>query len=102
MLNRNQSDAFINEYSQWKYALEKKRGLKQHETSAAHLTATAAYHDFLLREKTGSTVVNVIDRGRNEQIRKNRNRLIKISSTILLCGRQMIPLRGHEEHRELV
>jgi hypothetical protein len=102
LINRNQSDAFINGYNQWKYALENKRGLKQHETSAAHLTATAAYHEFLLREKTGSTVLNVADRGRNEQIRKNRDRLIKIASTILLCGRQMISLRGHEEHRESV
>ena len=85
-----------------KLRLRKKRGLKQHETSTVHLTATAAYHEFLLREKSGSSVVNLVDRGRNEQIRKNRSRLMKISSTILLCGRQMIPIRGHEEHTESV
>ena len=53
-----------------------------------------------MREKSQSTVINLVDKGRMEQIRKNRERLIKIPSTIFLCGRQMIPLRGHEEHAE--
>jgi hypothetical protein len=102
LINRNQSDAFINGFNSWRVALEKKRGFKQHETSAVHMTATVAYHEFKQREKSGLSVIHVADKGRDVQIRKNRNRLIKISSAILLCGRQMIPLRGHEEHAESV
>jgi len=102
LINRNQSDSFIKGFRNWKYALENKRGFKQHEISAVHITAKAAYQEFVFREKAGSTVANVIDKGRKEQIRKNRSQLTKISSTILLCSRQMIPLRGHDEDLELV
>ncbi|CAF4092977.1 unnamed protein product [Rotaria sordida] len=67
---------------------------------AAHLTAVSNYNEFVIREKSKLTVINVADHGRVEQIRRNRERLIKIASAILLCERQMIPLRGHLEHAE--
>ena len=100
LLNRNQSDSFITGFNSWKRALAKKKGFNQHETSVAHVTAAANYNEFLMREKLNLTPVDVIKKGRAEQIRKNRNRLIKISSTLLLCARQMIAIRGHEEHSE--
>ncbi|CAF4290953.1 unnamed protein product, partial [Rotaria sordida] len=100
MINRNQSDAFLKGFNNWKIVLEKKKGLKLHETSVAHLTAVSNYNEFAIREKSKLTVINVADHGRIEQIRRNRERLIKIASAILLCGRQMIPLRGHLEHAE--
>ena len=55
-----------------------------------------------MRKKSQSNVVNVADKARIEQIRKSGERLIKISSTIWLCARQMIPLRGHDENTESV
>lgn len=102
MTNRNQSDAFFTGYNNWKNALGSNRGFKQHETAVAHVTATFNYNEFIIRKKSKSNVVNVIDKARAEQIRKNRERLIKISSTIQLCARQMIALRGHDEHAESV
>ncbi|CAF1415793.1 unnamed protein product [Adineta ricciae] len=36
--------------------------------------------------------------GRVEIIKKNRQRLTKIASTVLLCSRQSIALRGHDEN----
>jgi hypothetical protein len=102
LINRNQSDSFMTGYNNWRKALEKNKGLRQHETSAAHIAATSNYHEYLAREKSKVTVVNVIEKGRVEKVQKNRERLIKIGSAILLCGRQMISLRGHEENPELV
>ncbi|CAF4003689.1 unnamed protein product [Rotaria sordida] len=93
LINRNQSDAFLRGYNNWKNALVKNRRFHQHQTSTAHITATLNYNQFLVREKSQLSVVNVIEHGRIEQIRKNRNHLIKISSVILLCARQMISLR---------
>lgn len=102
MTNRNQSDAFLTGYNNWKNAVGSNRGFKQHETAAAHITATFNYNEFIIREKSKSNVINLVDKARVEQIRKNRERLIKISSTIWLCARQMIALRGHDEHAESV
>ena len=101
-INRNQSDSFLTGYNNWKNALDKSRGFTKHEISVAHTIATANYNEYLAREKSKSTVMNVVDKGRLEQIRKNRERLIKIASTILLCGRQLISLRDHEEHSQSV
>ncbi|CAF1470107.1 unnamed protein product [Adineta steineri] len=100
MINRNQSDAFLKGFHNWKIALEKNKGLKLHESSTAHITATHNYSEFVKREQSKLNVLNIVDQGRLEQIRKNRERLIKIASTILLCGRQMISLRGHQEDDE--
>ena len=102
LINRNQSDSFSRGYNNWKNALDKRKGLPQHESSLAHVSATANYNEYLLREKSKLNVINVADKGRVEQIRKNRERLMKIASTIFLCGRQMIPLRGHFEDEESV
>ena len=102
MINRNQSDIFLTGYNNWKHALGTKRGFKQHETSAAHITAAFNYNEFLIREKPQSNAVNVADKARIEQIRKSRERLVKISSTIWLCALQMIPLRDHDENTESI
>lgn len=79
-----------------------KKGLSKHEASVVHIKATANYNEYILREKSKLNVIDVVDKGRIEQIRKNRERLVKIASTIFLCARQMIPLRGHFENEESV
>ncbi|CAF4674204.1 unnamed protein product, partial [Rotaria sp. Silwood2] len=92
-----QSDAFITGYNNWKNAMAKSYGFSRHETSASHKFACANYQQFILRKSTETTVINVIDKGRIELIRKNRQRLTKIASTVLLCSRQLISLRGNDE-----
>ncbi|CAF3969951.1 unnamed protein product, partial [Rotaria sordida] len=98
LLNRYQSDAFITGYNNWKNAIAKNHGFSRHETSVSHKYACSNYQQFILRTSTETTVLNVIDKGRIELIRKNRQRLTKIASTILLCSRQLISLRGHDEN----
>lgn len=56
------------------------------------------YEEFIVRRNNQATVINVIDKGRIEIIRKNRERLTKIASTVLLCSQQSIALRGHNEN----
>jgi hypothetical protein len=77
--------------------MTKTQGFLKHETSIAHKYAISNYQQFILRANTQTTVVNVIDKSRVELIRKNRQHLTKIASAILLCSRQLIPLRGHDE-----
>ena len=38
--------------------LIKKKGLPKHESSLAHITATANYNEYLLREKSKQNVIN--------------------------------------------
>lgn len=77
--------------------MAKNYGFSRHEMSASHKYAYANYQQSILRTSTETTIINVIDKGRIELIRKNRERLTKIASTILLCSRQLISLRGHDE-----
>ena len=59
--------------------------------------ATTNYLSYQQRIKTNQTVIDILDSGRIQHIRQNRTRLIKIASLLLLCCRQMIPIRGHNE-----
>ncbi|CAF4554902.1 unnamed protein product [Rotaria sp. Silwood2] len=77
VLNRNQSDAFVSGYNNWKNALTKSQGLPKHELSVSHRYAASNYEQFILRTSTQTSVIHVLDKGRAELIRKNRQRLSK-------------------------
>ncbi|CAF4599072.1 unnamed protein product [Rotaria socialis] len=55
------------------------------------------YKQYVARTKSSTNVLQVIDKSRNELVKRNREKRIKIVSTLHLCGRQMIATRGHEE-----
>ena len=55
------------------------------------------YKQYIARTTSATTVLQVMDKSRNELVKNNRGKLIKIASTLHLCARQMIALRGHEE-----
>ncbi|CAF3192960.1 unnamed protein product, partial [Rotaria sp. Silwood2] len=69
----------------------------QHLKSHGHILAASNYTLYQQRKQSQSNVINMIDKGRIEQIRRNRLRLIKIASALLLCSRQAIGIRGHDE-----
>ena len=77
--------------------MAKDRGFPKHESSGAHIQANWNYQEYMLRSENQRTVANVLDHGRIAQIQKNRQRLMKIASTLLFCSRQMISFRGHTE-----
>ena len=89
-------------FNNWKKALERNAGLMKHVSSQSHIIATKNYESYREREKTNSNVLNKLDFSRSIQIRKNRDRLIKICSTLHLMTRQMISFRGHNESERYV
>ncbi|CAF1035837.1 unnamed protein product [Adineta ricciae] len=94
---RNQSDAFVNGFHSWKNAFSKKQGFSKHELSQSHKQAVVNFEEYVLRKKSSSNVIQVLDRSRNQVIEQNRTKLKKIISLLHLCARQMIALRGHVE-----
>lgn len=46
-------------------------------------------------------VVNMVSSQRKAQVEENRQRLRPIVSTIILCGRQNIAMRGHRDYGSL-
>ncbi|CAF3976119.1 unnamed protein product [Rotaria sp. Silwood2] len=95
--NRDQSDAFLVGFSRWKRAFCKKQGFLRHQTSRCHIIAEKNYKEYLLRRESSSSVVHVMDKSRQEAIKNNRQKLMKIVCLLHLCARQMIALRGHDE-----
>ncbi|CAF3478552.1 unnamed protein product [Rotaria socialis] len=95
-----QSDAFTTGFNAWRRALEKDRGFDKHVKSILHITAAKNYDGYKNRLQSNTSVINLLDKSRTELIKQNRAKLMKICSTILLCARQMIALRGHVENEE--
>jgi len=94
----NVGDVFVSSgYNNWKRALENGSGFKKHASSQLHIVASKNYESYKLRRETNTTVIDKLDSGRAQQIRRNRDRLIKICSTVHLLAKQMISFRGHEE-----
>jgi len=75
--------------------LQKGSGLIKRPLSESHVIATKNYLSYKQREETDSSVSKKLDFGRAIQIRKNRDRLIKICSTLHVLTRQMISLGEH-------
>ncbi|CAF1325117.1 unnamed protein product [Rotaria magnacalcarata] len=93
----NQSDAFVRGFSSWNNAFSSKQGFLSHQNTQCHKIAEINYKQYVARTKSSTNVLQVIDKSRNELVKRNREKLIKIVSTLHLCGRQMIATRGHEE-----
>ena len=87
-------------FNNWKKALTKQSGLIKHASSQSHITAAKNYLSYKQQQQTDSNVLKKLDSSRAIQIRKNRDRLIKICSKLRLLARQMISFRGHEENEQ--
>ena len=95
---RIQRDAFTTGgFNNWKRALPRNRGFDKHVTSQTHIISSTNFLQYQSRKKANTSVISILEKARAEQIIINRNQLIKISSAILLCARQLIALRGHDE-----
>ncbi|CAF1143733.1 unnamed protein product, partial [Rotaria sordida] len=95
------SDTFSTSgFNNWKKALQKDTGLIKHALSQSHIIATKHYLSSKQREETNSSVIKKLDSGRAFQIRKKRDRLVQICSTLHFLASQMISFRGHEENEQ--
>ena len=78
--------------------MAKHQSFRKHETSTSHIYAASNYHQYMLHTNTQNTVLDVMDKSPIGLIRKSRQRLTKIASTLLLCARQSILIRGRDEN----
>ena len=75
----------------------------QHEVADYHKESMMRADQFLLRWRTPSgDIVNAIDSSRAKQVQENRRRMLPVIKTVMFCGRQELPLRGHRDAGPLV
>ncbi|CAF3452662.1 unnamed protein product [Rotaria sp. Silwood1] len=92
----NVGDAFISTgFNNWKRSLDNNGALIKHVSSQSHIIATKNYESYRQRRGTNSSVIDQLDTSRLIHIRRNRDRLLKICSTLNFLSRQMISFRGH-------
>ena len=71
---------------------------KEHSKSEIHKTALLTMQKFVAVKKNEIRPINQIqNKILDDTISKNRKKLASITKTVLLCGRQNIPLRGHRD-----
>ena len=98
-----QTEAFVQKgFQHWKKALDKSKGFDKHVQSQGHLLASSNFAAYQERKRTQQNIVQLIDKSRIEKIRRNRERLTKIASALLLCTKQSIGIRGHDESEKYV
>ena len=72
--------------------------LKNQDTLDNHKTAMANMSGSVMtRENPQQSIANLLDLQRKEEIKKNRRRLVPIVQTLVFCGRNVLPLRGHRD-----
>lgn len=77
--------------------------LENHNRLKYHQKAIVSGQTFLrVYRNPELDIRNELNTARLEQAKENRERLKPIIKTIILCGQQNIPLRGHRDHGELI
>ncbi|XP_003741226.1 zinc finger MYM-type protein 1-like [Galendromus occidentalis] len=71
----------------------------EHKKTRYHQEAELDGRNFIERFGNGDStdVRSLVDKGRQQQIAKNRSRWIPIIKTIIFCGKQGVALRGHRD-----
>lgn len=69
-----------------------------HNSNAYHKTAMVKMEQFVNTVCHPTRAIDAIIEGkRKEQIENNRRLLVPVIETVLFCGRNMLPLRGHRD-----
>jgi flagellar biosynthesis chaperone FliJ len=63
-----------------------------------HKQAQITFEEYMSRTESAASILQIIDKSRNETVKQNREKLIKIISALHFCGKQMIAFRGHSEN----
>ena len=83
-------------FTAWTHASERLKA--HHTTSRLHKDAVILMELFKKRMQSEIVPIDVLAYSvRQERIAKNREKLKSILKTIILCGKQNIPLRGHRD-----
>lgn len=72
--------------------------LRKYSNTKYHKRNAVLYHNFcMIHEDKTNNVVASLSVAEKQTIQKNRLKLIPIIKTVILCGVQNIPLRGHRD-----
>jgi hypothetical protein len=71
--------------------------ITSHEMTQYHKTSVLRASNFATSMANQNDILVQVDTTRSKQIKDNRERLKPIIETVLLCGRQNIPMRGHRD-----
>ena len=73
--------------------------LTLHCITEYHKTCAGKANEFLIRSVAGSVadVRNLQDKARRQSIIKHQEKMKSVVDTLLFCGRQNLPLRGHRD-----
>ncbi|CAH1724767.1 unnamed protein product [Aphis gossypii] len=71
--------------------------LKHHASTQYHLLATEKISAFIQSFKTGESVEIMLNNKVSSIMESNRKRLVPIIKTIIFCGHNNLPLRGHRD-----
>ena len=73
--------------------------LKKHAECPSHLESMAFWFDWQKTNKTG-TVLQKIHHHLDDQIKNNRKVVETLLRVVILCGKQDLALRGHNEDKK--
>lgn len=77
--------------------------LENHAAHTYHKEAVMDGDSFIeIFKNPNIDVINMLDEKRRRQVEENRVRLATIIKTVILLGRQNIPLRGHRDDGNMV
>lgn len=80
-------------FTRWKNALE---AFQSHNDCEYH-KAAVLYAAYFMEALEGETIAEQISSGARQQRQTNRKKLASIIETVIFCGRQGMPLRGHRD-----
>ena len=69
--------------------------LVQHDHCNAHKQAMCSCSDLMKNIECGTSIAELLDSARHQQISANRHYIKTLASIILFCERQDTALRGH-------
>jgi hypothetical protein len=71
--------------------------LFHHNSTSYHAEAMTRMEAFVHMMKTGQSIDILLSNRRKKEIEQNRRLLLPVVESILFCGRNMLPLRGHRD-----
>ena len=89
-------------FSDWKHALGKSGAVTVHDKSLSHKKSIISWKEFTKNVERGTSVVNQIDSLHKQEVKKNRHYMKSICQVLLLCARQELSLRGHDESSQSI
>uniref|UniRef100_A0A673HRZ6 TTF-type domain-containing protein n=1 Tax=Sinocyclocheilus rhinocerous TaxID=307959 RepID=A0A673HRZ6_9TELE len=91
---------FESGFNNWKKATYKEGGFRIHARSECHKQAMVAWKDYETAVKNNRTLLNVLNKEHDKQIKDNREYMKTIAEVLLLTATQNIAQRGHDESAE--